>query len=148
MFSQQFLQFRWTPFPALTDFVRGSQDHPRNEMIISRGQRHPGCCSLSQVAVEGNRAFWIGRAVDVWVSQERRAFFSSAERVLLLGFPFGVGAGVLAAAVMAAARVRRLAGKVRSKKEQEEEWFQGDGRARVESKRLPHVHGTLGAAER
>ncbi|CAM9649537.1 unnamed protein product, partial [Scytosiphon promiscuus] len=64
-----------------------------------------------QAAVEGNRAFWIARALEAWASQERRAFFSAAKTALLLTFPCGVGTGILAAAVMAAARVRRLSAK-------------------------------------
>lgn len=67
---------------------------------------------LLQVVVASSREFWVAKAVEAWVSHERVAFFDSAERALLLGFPHGFEAGVFAAAVAAAARVRVLAGKV------------------------------------
>lgn len=67
---------------------------------------------LLQVVVASSRDFWVAKALEAWVSHERVAFCNNAERALLLGFPRGVEAGVLAAAVAAAARVRLLAGKV------------------------------------
>ncbi|CAM9275032.1 unnamed protein product, partial [Pylaiella littoralis] len=66
---------------------------------------------VRQAVVASSREFWVAKAVEAWVSHERVAFFDSAERALLLGFPHGFEAGVFAAAVAAAARVRVLAGK-------------------------------------
>lgn len=70
------------------------------------------CLCCLQVVVASSRDFWVAKALEAWVSHERVAFFDSAQRGLVLGFPHGVEMGVFAAAVAAAARVRLLAGKV------------------------------------
>lgn len=59
------------------------------------------------MVVASSRDFWLATVVAAWASAERRALFDGAERALLLRFPFGVEAGVSAAALAAAARVRR-----------------------------------------
>eukprot|EP00903_Cladosiphon_okamuranus_P006670 g6512.t1 len=62
---------------------------------------------VRQVVFASSRDFWLAKALAAWALDERRALFDAAERALLLQFPFGVEAGVSAAALAAAARVRR-----------------------------------------
>lgn len=105
---------------------------------ITRPRTHPGRQSLTlarvpprtlQAAITSSRDFWIAKALGAWASRERRALFYGAERALRLAFPLGAEAGTFAAALVAAARVRRrLAGKVG-----------GGGSSREHAHKLPAV---------
>ena len=68
---------------------------------------------VRQVVIPPNRHFWTGKALDAWFSPRKQAFFHLAESILLLRFPFGLEASILAASIIAAARVWSQAEKVK-----------------------------------